>query len=167
MFFQTIRPPSHVSGHSCGWCLFFSFWKVKKFLIFSNVCRCADKWLHSLYGDLFRLDGATESKSQHRSAIQATFIWRNQLTDSIAQPPVRGTQESLKGFSRKTGKPSGLHDHVNNLLHGNWYGLAFLQADWLVAGPYNTRRTTFFNFCRKSSIFQVSIVLASEIIKIQ
>ena len=50
-------------------------------------------------------------------------------------------------------------------IYGN--GPGFLQSDWLIAGPYNTIRTTFFNFCRKSSIFQVSIVLASEIVKIR
>ena len=40
------------------------------------------------------------------------------------------------------------------------YGPSFLQSDWLIIGPYNTIRTTFFNFCRKSSVFQVSGVLA-------
>ena len=28
----------------------------------------------------------------------------------------------------------------------------FLQSDWLIAGSYNTIRTTFSNFCRKLSI---------------
>ena len=40
------------------------------------------------------------------------------------------------------------------------------NLNWLIAGPYNTIRTTFFNFCRKSSISQVTVVLASEILKI-
>ena len=53
------------------------------------------------------------------------------------------------------------------LLYGNWYGPAFLQSDWLIAGPYNTIRTTFFNFCRKSSISEVSVVLASVIFKLR
>ena len=52
------------------------------------------------------------------------------------------------------------------LLYANGYGPAFLQSDWLIASPYNTIRTTFFNFCRKSSTFQVSVVLASEIVKL-
>ena len=39
--------------------------------------------------------------------------------------------------------------------YGSRYGPAFLQSDWLIAGPYNTMRTTFFKFCRKASIFQV------------
>ena len=34
------------------------------------------------------------------------------------------------------------------------------------SGPYNTIWTTFFNFYKKSFIFQVSIVLVSEIVKI-
>ena len=53
------------------------------------------------------------------------------------------------------------------LLYGNCYGPVFLQSDCLIAGSYNTIRTTFFNFCRKSSIFQVSVVLASEILQIR
>ena len=42
-----------------------------------------------------------------------------------------------------------------------------MQSNWLIAGPCNTIRITFFNFCRKSSNFQVSIVLALEIVKIR
>ena len=40
------------------------------------------------------------------------------------------------------------------IIYGNWYGPAFLQSDWLIAGPHNTIRTTFFNFCRNSYIFK-------------
>ena len=54
-----------------------------------------------------------------------------------------------------------------DLLDGSWYGAAFLQPDWLIACPYDTIRTTFFNFCRKWSTFQVYTVLASEILKIR
>ena len=37
--------------------------------------------------------------------------------------------------------------------------------DWQVAGLYNMTEITFSNFYRRSSIFQVSVVLASEIVK--
>ena len=40
------------------------------------------------------------------------------------------------------------------------------EADWLIAGPYNTIWTTLLNFCRKPSISQVSVALTSEILKI-
>ena len=53
------------------------------------------------------------------------------------------------------------------LLYGNWYRPAFIQCNWLIYGHDNTIRTTFFMFCRKSSIFQVFVVLASKILKIQ
>ena len=43
----------------------------------------------------------------------------------------------------------------------------FLQSDWLIAGPYDTILTIFFNFCIKSSILQVYVVLGLEILKIQ
>ena len=57
-------------------------------------------------------------------------------------------------------------DLYGQLIYSNWYGTAFLQSDWLIASLSNTIRTTFFNFCRKSGIFQVSVVLVSEILKI-
>ena len=41
-----------------------------------------------------------------------------------------------------------------------------MESDWLIAGPYNTVWTTFFNFCKKIIHFQVSVVLVSEIVKI-
>ena len=34
-------------------------------------------------------------------------------------------------------------------------------------GSYNTIKTNVFNFCRKASIVQVSVVLASDIVKIR
>ena len=48
------------------------------------------------------------------------------------------------------------------LFCGNWYRLVFLQSDRLTAGPYNTIRTTFFNFCKKSSIFSSQSVVPSS-----
>ena len=42
-----------------------------------------------------------------------------------------------------------------------------MQSDWLTAGPYNTIRTTFFNFCRKSSIFQFPLFWHRKFSKFQ
>ena len=38
-------------------------------------------------------------------------------------------------------------------ISGNWYGPDFMQSYWLISDLYHTIRNTFFNFCRKWSIF--------------
>ena len=59
--------------------------------------------------------------------------------------------------------------HLNQASNVDCYynRLDFLQSDWLTAGPYNTAGNTFLDFCRKLFIFQVSVVLALERLKIQ
>ena len=45
-----------------------------------------------------------------------------------------------------TAHPHGYFGCACRLLHGNWYGPASLQSDWLIAGAYNTIRTFFSTF---------------------
>ena len=137
----------------------WSLWRIQKAIFTSTrACKCEPvkllncekktaSWDFRDQTELWFGECLCYKQQKQSSALPVAARWRSARWGSKWATATTASKSWFRQF-RNSALPHTLLSPWL-LLHGNWYGPAFLQSDWLIAGPYNTIRTTFFQLLQK------------------